>query len=411
MRPSGLRTGLCAAWLAGLWLSGGVLAFLIGPVLSRVHPAWGALVSLTLVAAQAVGGERLLRSLLRLQPDPTGSVAALADEERPFLVALGRRPDLVATRGLLEGPAEDLQELSQGLLDGRGGVSGALLSRFLALPCLLRAFEATVAQYGRLRGGTGPLFFLGRAFLALAHLLEAPLRPLVLPAEAPDAAARVRLRERLARYATFPAWMEALDLLAPVGLAEVRLQARLLALGGPQGAGWPGREARRDWPGRVAPWCGLALGIALASRPGGPLAAPVVLLALGMVFRICWDLPLTRAQSGDPLDLWIAARGRGRALPVRWQGRIADRPDGLAVPEGTWLEVGSGRILLVASPAGQGAVEVSGWLMPHLPEVLVGTLSSQGRVRRTLAWTRRLLVPAALGLLGATWWILQWVGL
>ncbi len=407
VRPSRLRVGLCVAWLSALWLVGGYLVFLVGPVVSRVDPACGALVALALLALQALAGERLLRGLLRLRPAPGTQVLALLDEERPFLLALGRRPDLVATRGLLEEPAEDLEALNQVLSDGRGGISGALLTRFLALPCLLRAIEATVAQYGRLRGGTGPLYFLGRAFLGLAHLLEAPLRLLALPAVLPDQTARVRLRDTLAHTASFPAWMEALDLVAPVTLAEVRLHARLEALQGPQTR----RAWRRDVLGSAAPWCGLAVGTGLAIQPGGPLAAPVVFLALGRLLQLFRELPLTRTLSGNPLELWSAARERGRALPVSLRGRVVERPQGLAVPPGAWLEVGPGRILLVDPPAAQGVVEVTGWIRPQLPEVLVGTLGSEGRVRRTFAWARRAVLPLILGILGTAWWVLQWVGL
>ncbi len=364
-----------------------------------------------MLALQAWFGESLLRSLLHLREDPQGRATAWIDDERPFLLALGGAPDLVATKGLLEGPAEDLEALSLWLAGSRAGVSGALLTRFLALPCLLRAFEATVARYGRLRGGTGPLWFLGQAFLVLARLLEAPLRLLALPTANPAQPARLRLQEALARTSTFPAWMEALDLLAPVELGEVRRQARWLALLGPLASGRQAPAAVRDWPGLLAPWCGLVLGISLALLPGGPLAAPVVLLALGLVFRVCRELPLARTTTAEPAEQWNQARIRGRAVPVALHGLIAGRPEGLAVPDGVWLEVVGGRILLLEAPKARGAVEVTGWIRPQSPEVLVGTLVSEGRLRRTFSWLRRLLPSLVLGLLGSAWWMLQWVGL
>lgn len=406
------RTAAAAALLAVLWAAGGALLFLVGPVLSRFSPAWGAAAGLLALALQLAWGERLVRGLLRLQPGPpeASGLQGWIDEERPFLLALGGAPDLVATRGLLDGSAADLPELVAMLRRARGGASGWLLTRALALPCLLRAFEAVTASYGRLRGGAGPLWFLGRAFLVLASLLEAPLRPLELPPPGPEEGGRLRLEEALARHGALPAWMEALALLAPVTPQGARRRALLEALGGLA----PGQAvpvSREDRLARQAPWLGLLAGLLLAALPGGPLAAPLVLLSLGLALRAWRELPPGPAVEGDLAALWDLARRRGRGVPVRLGGRLVEPPEGLA-RSGTWMQAGDGRVLLQEAPApAEGPIEVTGWMRPAQPGVLVGTLEASGRRRRSFPLARRLLVPLELGLLGAAWWILQVAGL
>ena len=407
------RAWVSGALLAALWTALGILLFLFAPGLSRLPLAWGAAAGLGALALQILLGERLLRALLRLQPPGPGQegVDSWIDEERPYLSALGAKPELVATRGFLERSAADLADLSRALRLARTGLPGALLTRTLALPCLLRAFETAVSHYGRLRGGAGPLWFLGRLLGGLAGFLEAPLRLLALPAARPEEPARQRLLEALARYPEFPTWMEALDLLAPVSLAEVRRQAHVAALrGAASPEGWV-PPSDLDPAARWAPWAGLALGLGLALLPGGPLAAPLVFLACGLALRAFRELPLGTVRQGEPEALWREAREQGRGLPVRLAGTLIERPEGLAVASGPWLECGQARLLLREAPPGaSGTVEVTGWMRPGTPEVLVGTLLAGGRRRRSLPLLRRLLFPAGLLLFGGAWWLLQGVG-
>jgi len=392
---------------------GGILVFLVGPILSGFPPLWGGLAGVSALVLQLLFGERLLRGLLRLRPDaPEGKgLAAWIDEERPFLLALGPAPDLVATRGLLEDFPEDLGELVSELKRARSGPAGALLTSTLALPCLFRAFEAAVLEYGRLRGGAGPLWYLGRALAIVAGLLEAPLRLLESPSPGPGPSARRRLQAALVATGRFPAWMEALELLAPVSLVQVRREAQIVALRGGSCREMGEESSRPDRLGQLAPWLGLMTGLVLAWLPGGALAAPLVLTALGLLVRLNRALPLGRTQQDGLEMLWEQARESGRGLPVRLRGEIVGAPVNLAVPDGTWLEADGGRVRLLEAPRGEGVVEITGWMRPKRPEILVGTLRQSGTLRRSFPFFRRLLFPLVLGASGAAWWLLQMVGL
>jgi hypothetical protein len=96
---------------------------------------------------------------------------------------------------------------------------------------------------------------------------------------------------------------------------------------------------------------------------------------------------------------------------VRLQGEIVEAPADLAVPDGAWLEVDGGRILLLEAPRCEGRVEITGWMRPARPEILVGTLRRSGALRRSFPLWRRLFFPLSLGAVGVAWWILQAVGL
>jgi len=409
----GLRVALAGVALTALWGVGGFLVFLVGPGVSGFPPLWGALLGVAALLLQLLLGERLLRGLLRLRPDPPEGLGLTAwiDEERPFLLALGSGPDVVATRGLLELFPEDLDDLVSGLKEARSGLPGALLTRSLALPCLFRAFEAAVGEYGRLRGGAGPLWFLGRGMGIVAVLLEAPLRLLESPPPESGPSARRRLQMALVATRRFPAWMEALDLLAPVRLDHIRREARIVALLGVSSLEEGPAPSRPDRLGRLAPWLGLMAGLVLARLPGGALAAPLVLTALGLLFRLCRSLPPGRPGLEGLGILWERARASGRGRPVRLQGEIVEAPADLAVPDGAWLEVDGGRILLLEAPRCEGRVEITGWMRPARPEILVGTLRRSGALRRSFPLWRRLFFPLSLGAVGVAWWILQAVGL
>ncbi len=413
MKGAGLQGALVGLGLLALWGIGGMLVFLVGPVVSRFPPLWGGLAGMAAFLLQILLGGTLLRSLLRLRPDPPEGrgLTAWLDEERPFLLALGKGPDLVATRGLLEGPPEDLDELVAELRPARSGLPGTLLTGVLALPCLFRAFESAVQEYGRLRGGAGPLWYLGRALRALSGLLEAPLRLMEPAPPEPGQGARRRLHEALVATTRFPAWMEALDLLSPVSLVQVRREARIRALLGSSTGARAGAPIRLDLLGRLAPWTGLLAGLVLAWLPGGPLAAPLVLTALGLGIRLHRTLPLAPPRQEVLEDLWVQARASGRGVPVRLRGELVGPPEGLAVRDGTWLEVDNGRIELLEAPKGGGVVEITGWILPEGPSLLVGTLREAGVLRRSFPILRRLVLPLALAITGGAWWFLQVVGL
>ncbi|MGI5842759.1 MAG: hypothetical protein ACOX9B_01055 [Candidatus Xenobium sp.] len=413
MTATGPWVALAGVTLAALWGVGGFLVFLVGPIVSGFPPLWGGVLGVAAFLLQLLLGERLLRGLLRLRPDPPEDLGLKAwiDEERPFLLALGSGPDVVATRGLLERFPEDLGELVSGLKVARSGLPGALLTRALALPCLFRAFESAVGEYGRLRGGAGPLWFLGRGMRIVAVLLEAPLRLLANPPPESGPSARRRLQMALVATRRFPAWMEALDLLAPVCLTRIRREARIVALLGVSGLEEDPAPSRPDHLGCLAPWLGLLAGLVLARLPGGVLAAPLVLTALALLFRLYRALPLGRPGLEGLEILWERARTSGRGIPVRVQGEIVEAPADLAVPDGDWLEVDGGRILLLEAPRCEGKVEITGWMRPAKPEILVGTLRQSGSLRRSLPLLRRLFFPLSLGAAGAAWWILQTVGL
>lgn len=407
--PKLSRVLTAGALLASLWAAGGALVFLIGPVVSALPTSWGALAGTLALTLQLAFGERLVRSLLRMAPAPDGS--PWIDEERPFLLALGAAPQLVPTRGLVEGMPEDAPRLEEDLARQRRGAAGALLTRALALPCLLRAFHAVTEHYSRLRSGTGPVYVLGQAFLLLARLLEAPLRVLHLPPPGPGETARLRLEARLARESEAPAWMEALGPLAPVTRDAARRRAQFAALA----SRIPGEEALppagRSWQ-RDLPLLGFLLGVVAALLPGGPLAAPVVFFALGLGLRTAWAFPRGPAVEGDPESLALRAADLDRAVPIRLAGSLGERPEGLAVPAGTWLDTGAGHVRLNGLRSGlSGAAQVTGWILPEFPEVLVGELVRDGRRHRLFPLARRLLVPVELALLGGAWWLLQWVGL
>lgn len=410
MRTGPGRVLLAGALLAALWAAGGALVFLVGPVISALPASWGALAGVLVLLLQIAFGDRLVRSLLRLSPDPIRGGLRI-DEPRPFLLALGGDPLLVPTSGLLAEMPDEVPALERDLAERRQGAAGFLLTRALALPCLFRAFHAATEHYARLRGGAGPLYVLGQAFLGTAGLLEAPLRVLHLPAPAAGETARLRLESLLARQAEFPAWMEALGPVSPVTVEGARRRAQRAALrkGAPSEEPLP--VPPRAWQ-RFLPLAGLLAGLLLAALPRGPLAAPVVLFALGLAARRIWEFPRGAAKEADLEALAVQAVRAARGVPVRLSGSLGPRPADLAVPEGAWLDAGAGFVRLLGLRAGDtGEAEVTGWMMPGVPDVVVGEVWQDGRRRRLLPLARRLLIPVELALLGGTWWMLQWVGL
>jgi len=69
LRAPRLRDVLAGVALTALWGMGGILVFLVGPILSGFPPLWGGLAGVSALVLQLLFGERLLRGLLRLRPD------------------------------------------------------------------------------------------------------------------------------------------------------------------------------------------------------------------------------------------------------------------------------------------------------------------------------------------------------
>ena len=438
-----MRIARSALLVLALWSAGGFFAFLLLPVLCDM-PLWvGVVAGWLALVLQLLWGHDLVRCLLRWQkvaeenqtseiglerqaPQGAGGnqtsesglerqapqgAATLIDADCPMVLLL---PEPTFTRGAAQ------LKLTQEMVDewrplAPSPAEAAYLARLLALPCLLRAFEAVTNSYGKLRFSEGPLWYLGRFFAFLAKVAEAPLR-WCWGEKRPSCELQKVLTQQIAEQDKLPAWIRALDLLSPVSLAEVARERRWQLLKGgasATGEAVPAVTVSDLW----IPVTGLLVGVLLAVSPWHWWGALPLCMGIGcgLYFKLRWP-----EWQGTPLGVSVAAPGR-RNVAVHWQGKLEASPEGMAFPRSGWcLRTADGLVALRRLPGKRqwqnwvdtGAqLEVWGWfdrqrIVVQVEAVCVGSCRFRDRFALKYApW------PWLLALSGGAWLALQYIGL
>lgn len=414
-----MRIARSALLSLALWSAGGFFAFLVLPVLCDM-PLWvGVVAGWLALVFQLLWGQDLVRCLLRWQEgadsgEALGGAPRLIDADCPLVLLL---PEPTLTRGAIQvGLTREMLEEWRALAPSPREAS--YLMRLLALPCLLRAFEAVTNSYGKLRFSEGPLWYLGRFLAGLARVAEAPLR-WCWGEQRPDCALQRALAQRLAEQVKLPAWVRALDLLAPISLAEVARERRwqLFCGGGnagdDDGAAVPAVTVSDLW----LPVTGVLVGVLLAASPGHwwgalPLCAGV---SGGLYFKLRW--PEWHSAS---LGTSVPAQGR-RTLAVHWRGKLETAPEDLAFHKVRWcLRTEHGLVALRRSPGkkhwsswAEKGIELEVWGWFDRKRLALQAEAVQADSRRYRAWfvLKYAPWPWLLALSGAAWLALQYIGL
>ncbi|MGM9997803.1 MAG: hypothetical protein ACI38Q_00135 [Candidatus Bruticola sp.] len=434
----GCKLALSLVWSVGLWLTIFLFAFLLLPVISAFPLWWGAVCALIVFFLQIIWGPSLLRLLLGVKNND--DTVCFVPGECPFVFLLDNQ--FIASEGsrtFLQSAQLDPELI---LRHTWSRSANRIYSALLALPCLLRAFEAFTSDYGRLHFAQGPLWHLGRGFGWLAVWLEKPLRwarpKLCLENEDSLAVIEAAFSIPLGRALRVPAWMENLDILSIVNFKQAKREAAWFWAGG------QGQAPAEIAPlvGNWFPWLLFAVMSFWAVWGGGLWGAPVLFLGLGFIVKI--NSEYDRANPGCSVTL-SADKQHCKYGPLLLKG-IARRQDTPGLDD-TWLElydetqvhnikkeitdVGEGaegdnksvfreapsRLLVrlesfVGWQADEGSsVECSGWLNSENLAVCVAELRCNERTYRYYPRLWRLLLPWFFVGSGIIWSILQKIGL
>lgn len=406
-------------------MAGGFFAFLFLPFLCDLPIGWGLLSGALLFALQLAWGDRLVMKLLRWEA-VTEAHSALRLQPGELLIASDcpmalSLNGLRFTRALRNGAvtAEMADEWQRLALPAP---EAAYLSRLLAVPCLLRAFEALTNSYGNLRLSEGPLWYLGRLLGVLALLLEWPLRH-CWGENRPECRLCSYLRAELIKQEKLPAWVRALDLLSPVSISQTeRMRRRQLLYG--IGESEESAQPREEQQLSV---------LHLGGLPGGILSCAGLMVALSP-WQFWGALPL-----GIGLDvfLWIMRRWpryqrqlspeeAGNISPegqdpvaVCWRGRLVPAPKEMAFENfANVLQWEKGMVALVKLPASVRSwaekatdLEICGWFNLRTCELQADRVRGEQRCWNNHFRWKCAVWPVLLAASGAAWWYLQCVGL
>ncbi|MBQ7569188.1 hypothetical protein IJT17_10365 [bacterium] len=413
------KIAFSSLWLLALWMTGGFFAFLLLPFINELPAFWGIALGWLLFLAQLFWGSGLAVRMLRWS-DAVAGAQRVIDSDIPFVLLLN---GVSCTRGAAGGAVTE-EMLEEWRAVGMSESEASYLSNMLALPSLLRAFEAVTNSYGRLRLSEGPLWYLGRFLGGVALLLEWPLRS-CWGQRRPDCRLKRYLEGELVRQRQLPAWMWAFDLLSPLSLAALRRQRRGLWLDGKaeSGDGAIKLEAdRADESSRrlnLGGCVGLLLGILLALPPCSFWGA----LPLGAGFDLIrwFNRRWPRHKSGMPAcDAVLPAEADPkRGAAVCWRGSLIHPPEEMAFDRVPYCLQSGGAVVAVSRlPRSAQAwcddampLEISGWLENGRLE-----LQADRVIGEKLRWHARFrwkygLLPWALAFSGAAWWMLQCVGI
>ncbi|MGM9991479.1 MAG: hypothetical protein ACI376_01335 [Candidatus Bruticola sp.] len=428
------RLALSLFWSVSLWVVVFVLLFLLLPIISAFPLWWGAVFALVAFCLQIIWGPNLLRLLLGVKKND-GAVYFVKSEcpfvflfDNQFIASEGSRP-------FLESAKLNLESILRRIW-GHG--ANRICSALLALPCLLRAFEAFTADYGRLHFSQGPLWHLGRGFGWLAAWLEKPLRwyrPQLCLNEEELALIEDAFSLPLGRALRVPAWMENLDILSVVDFRQAKREAAWFWAGGQGVAPSEIAPAVASW----FPWFLFAVMSCWAVFGGGLWGAPILFLGLGFIVKINSEYDRCSPYTSVVIS---AEKQQCKYVPLHVKG-IARRNNTPGLDD-TWLEitsetkaeqaitganslaetnnksksqVESSRLLVrLESFAGWQAdegsqVECSGWLNSENLAICVSSLRCQNKMYCNYPRLWRLLLPWFFVGSGIIWSILQKTGL
>ena len=404
-------------------MAGGFFAFLLLPFICELPVVWGLIGGAAAFVLQLLWGQRLVEKLLRWEdvPDSATSGGAklrvIASDCPMALFLAGIR---VTRAAACCGAAEDMiKEWQKRALPA---AEYAYLSRMLAVPCLLRAFEAVTNSYGRLRLSEGPLWYLGRFFALIAGILEWPLRRCWGEIR-PDCRLKSYLLEVLPQQKKLPAWVSALDLLSPVCIAEVKRQRRWLLLTGASGSDKSADEEKAaffksaGFKGITGGWLACA-GLLLALSPWQFWGA--LPLGIGLDCMLWFNRRWPRFKRGLSADeVGEAAGGAAPVAAVCWKGRLVSLPEEMAferMTHGLRLSQGVVAVSRLSAAvmkwaADEDEVEICGWFSVKSCELQADRVCGRQKVWNNYFRWKYGAWPAMLAASGAAWWYLQYAGL
>ena len=304
------------------------------------------------------------------------------------------------------------------------GLPGAIYERLLALPCLLRAFAALTADYGRLRYAQGPLWYFGSCLGRLGRYLEKPLRwgreQLRRGGEAMPEAVHEALMLPLIKCERTAAWVGCLDIFSPVDFREAkRCMAWGLSLGKRDFSETPPAPVKTvpDW----LPWVLALLMCAWVYWGRGLWGAPALFLGLGFIVKIGSEYDDSLLYDNENIG---KLKFNCRYEKIALKGAIS-REDTPGLDD-SWIRIETGgeagekekssRLFRLGDYLGwqfkEGEeAEVRGWLDGRDFSVAVESLKNEreGLSRYPRVW--RLLIPRFLAGGGLVWCLLQMIRL
>lgn len=406
-------------------MAGGFFAFLLLPLLCDLPMHWGPVAGLAFFMFQLAFGERLIVKLLRWEETPAQSLSPECERSVAYRMIASDCPMVLSLSGLTwtrgaAGSGVTPEMIAEWQTMVLSSWETAYLCRLLAVPCLLRAFEAVTDSYGRLRLSEGPLWYLGRFLGAAARVLEWPLRLCWGEARA-ECRLKFVLMEALPKQGKLPAWVRALDLLSPISVAEVKRRRRLELLGlavdkcelaGADGQGTP--PERCCFKGAA-----LCLGMVLALSPWQFWGALPLGAGLELAFWFNRHWPRYKGICVCDGKTLVSLLQR-KATAVCWKGKLTPCPEEMAlerVPmlfhtdDGRALAVSKAPVSVLKWDAEGTEIEICGWfdgqnLMLQADRLRCGTRSWNNHFRGKFA-----LWPWLLAASGSAWWYLQCAGL
>ncbi|MBQ7528768.1 hypothetical protein IJT10_02540 [bacterium] len=370
-----------------------MLAFLLLPVLSSWPWQVGLICAIICWLSQFIFGERLILSLLAVNKGQKTDEGMIVPGEAPFVCVIGSKAQVVTTESFKKLEESNRLNIKDLLQERWRGWRGAVYTSLIAYPCLLHAFAAVTADYGRVRYSQGPLWYLGRFLDYLANYLEMPLRWGESRFKSPAEGGTLEIT--LSKTSNLPIWMSDLDLLSVVNFARAR--RRMV---------WSWSQGDKDCqllpPSVVKPSVGLWIPWLLffimsfwAIFAGGLWGSPLLFLGLGYIIKI-------KGEYGDKDDFCYES--------ISLRGKIAkESTPGL---EDVWVECEGGTFFKLANGVGgkfaEGdEVEVEGWRESASLCIVVRSIRSDKLAFKYSPQTWRLFLPRFFVFAGTVWCVLQ----
>lgn len=396
------------------------LIFLLVPFLSALPLVYGGALGLLLWLLQLSAGHLLVRKLLGLKTGKYGF--EVNSGGCPFVFVLGGSGALAYSPEAEAFLATDAgQRAAEALKKTWRGLPGAVYERLLALPCLLRAFAAVTADYGRLRYAQGPLWYFGSCLGRLGRYLEKPLRwgrRRLLDGEGTPEEVHEALLLPLIKCERAAAWVGCLDIFSWVEFSEAkRAMAWGLSLGKRDFSDTPPAVIRTvpSW----LPWVLALLMCAWVYWGGGLWGSPALFLGLGYLAKIGSEYDDGTLYDNESIG---QLRFNCRFAKISLRGAIC-REDTPGLDD-SWIRAASGegadgenyRLFRLGDYLGwqfkEGEeAEVRGWLDGRDFSVTVESLRNERESLSRYPRLWRLLIPRFLAGGGLVWCLLQLIRL